>query len=174
MSDRNKTDEECCWSPLDSACFVMERAKHVSINLLALQKVTSQVSMCCSLFLIRLFNESIFIKISSATMDGECSSDNWIGSDVDPLKGDIQSKIDWFLFSLNKFFCLEREFSSFHDILTTPLHFSFWTDDQAGTYVRVYKNKRYHDYEALCVANNQAIDVKTLILFSIGLLSLYE
>lgn len=28
-------------------------------------------------------------------MDGECSSEDWIGSDVGPPKGDIQSTIDW-------------------------------------------------------------------------------
>ena len=43
MSDGNETNEECCLSPLDSARFIMERAKHVSINLPALQKLTSQV-----------------------------------------------------------------------------------------------------------------------------------
>lgn len=30
-------------------------------------------------------------------MDGECTSDDWIGSDVGPPKGNDQSTIDWFL-----------------------------------------------------------------------------
>jgi hypothetical protein len=34
-------------------------------------------------------------------MDGECSTDDWIGSDVGPPKGDVQSIIDWFVFYLN-------------------------------------------------------------------------
>jgi hypothetical protein len=28
-------------------------------------------------------------------MDGQCSTDDWIGSDVGPPKGDIQLTIDW-------------------------------------------------------------------------------
>lgn len=40
MTDEN---EDCCLSPLDSSRFIMERAKHVSINIPALQKLTSQV-----------------------------------------------------------------------------------------------------------------------------------
>ena len=96
-------------------------------------------------------------------MDGECSSDDWIGSDVGPPKGDIQSTIDWFL--LNKNFLLEKE--SVHLLffsrifLTSTLNFSFWTADETETYVKVYKNKTYHGYEALCVAINQAIDVNS-------------
>ena len=29
-------------------------------------------------------------------MDGKCSSDDWIGSDVGPPKHDVQLTIDWF------------------------------------------------------------------------------
>jgi len=42
-------------------------------------------------------------------MDGECTNDDWIGSDVGPPKGDTQLIIDWFvkknyLFFFNKKF----------------------------------------------------------------------
>ena len=57
MSDGNETNEECCLSPLDSARFIMERAKHVSINLPALQKLTSQVlNSSCRISI----NENVF------------------------------------------------------------------------------------------------------------------
>lgn len=92
-------------------------------------------------------------------MDGECSNDDWIGSDVGPPKEDVQSTIDWFLFQQIVFFC--KFFYVFRIFLTSTLNFSFWTADQTETYVKVYKNKTYHGYEALCVAINQAIDVKT-------------
>ena len=95
MSDGNETNEECCLSPLDSARFIMERSKHVSINSQALQKLTSLVM---EFSFENIFNKIIFVKISSAMMDGECSTDDWIGSDVGPPKGDIQSTIHWFLF----------------------------------------------------------------------------
>lgn len=44
--------------------------------------------------------------------------------------------------------------------MTSSLNFSFWTVDQTETYVKGYKNKTFYGYEALCVAINQAIDVK--------------
>lgn len=37
-------------------------------------------------------------------MDGECSSEDWIGSDVGPPKGDIQSTIDWLELQIKFFF----------------------------------------------------------------------
>jgi len=39
MSYSGETNEECCLNLLDSARFITERAKHVSINLLALEKL---------------------------------------------------------------------------------------------------------------------------------------
>lgn len=62
-------------------------------------------------------------------------------------------------YSNKLFFC--KLFDVFRIFLTSTLNFSFWTADQTETYVKVYKNKTYHGYEALCVAINQAIDVKT-------------
>jgi len=43
MSYSGETNEECCLSPLDSARFIMERARNVSINLPALQKLANTV-----------------------------------------------------------------------------------------------------------------------------------
>ena len=34
-------------------------------------------------------------------MDGECATEDWIGSDVGPPKGNIKSTINWFSFKLN-------------------------------------------------------------------------
>jgi len=34
-------------------------------------------------------------------MDGEFTSDDWIGSDVGPPKGDVQLTIDWFVLNQN-------------------------------------------------------------------------
>ncbi|UJR29724.1 hypothetical protein I4U23_017273 [Adineta vaga] len=97
----------------------MERAQHVSINLPALQKLANT--------------------ISSAMMDGECTTEDWIGSDVGPPTGDPVLTIDWIF-------------------LTSTLNFSFWTNDkEKGSYCRKYKDKLYHGYEAMCVAINQAI-----------------
>jgi len=73
-------------------------------------------------------------------MNGECASDDWIGSDVGPPKGDVELTIDWIF-------------------LTSTLNFSFWTNDQKETFTKQYKNKTYYGYEALCVAINQALDV---------------
>jgi hypothetical protein len=41
MSYVGETNEESCLSPLDSARFIMERARHVSINLSSLQKLST-------------------------------------------------------------------------------------------------------------------------------------
>ncbi len=93
MSYSGETNEECCLSPLDSARFIMERARHVSINVSSLEKLSNMV---CFLF----FNKKVnfIVKISSAMMDGECTCEDWIGSDVGPPKGDPQLTIDWFAF----------------------------------------------------------------------------
>ncbi len=32
-------------------------------------------------------------------MDGECGSDDWIGSNVGPPKGNVQLTIDWYEFN---------------------------------------------------------------------------
>jgi len=48
MSYSGETNEECCLSPLDSARFIMERARHVSINLPAVKKLANIV--CFVLF----------------------------------------------------------------------------------------------------------------------------
>ncbi|CAF1069224.1 unnamed protein product [Rotaria sordida] len=120
MINSGETNEQSCLSPLDSARFIMERARHVSINISALQKLANM--------------------ISCAMMNGECTPDDWIGSDVGPPKGDDQLTIDWIF-------------------LITSLNFSFWTDDnQHESYCRKYKNKIYYGYEALCVSINQALD----------------
>lgn len=37
-----------------------------------------------------------FLKISSAMMDGECTTEDWIGSDVGPPTGDSIAMIDWY------------------------------------------------------------------------------
>jgi hypothetical protein len=50
MSYSGETNEECCLSPLDSARFIMERARNVSINLPALQKLANTVRF--SFFLV--------------------------------------------------------------------------------------------------------------------------
>ncbi|CAF1933450.1 unnamed protein product [Rotaria magnacalcarata] len=120
MMNSNETNEQCCLSPLDSARFIMERARHVSINSSCLRKLADT--------------------ISCAMMDGECTPDDWIGSDVGPPKGNDQSTIDWIF-------------------LASTLNFSFWTDDnQNESYCRKYKNNIYYGYYALCVAINQALD----------------
>ena len=43
MSRLPETNEESCLSPLDSARFIMERAKHVSIHLPAIEKLSKLV-----------------------------------------------------------------------------------------------------------------------------------
>jgi hypothetical protein len=43
MSSPGETNEECCLSPLDSARFIMERARHVSINISSLEKLSTMV-----------------------------------------------------------------------------------------------------------------------------------
>jgi len=43
MSSLGETNEQSCLSPLDSARFIMDRAKHVSIDISALEKLSSQV-----------------------------------------------------------------------------------------------------------------------------------
>jgi hypothetical protein len=43
MTYFNETNEESCLSPLDSARFIMERSKHVSIDVPALQKLSNIV-----------------------------------------------------------------------------------------------------------------------------------
>jgi hypothetical protein len=43
MTYFNQTNEESCLSPLDSARFIMERSKHVSIDIPALQKLSNIV-----------------------------------------------------------------------------------------------------------------------------------
>jgi isoaspartyl peptidase/L-asparaginase-like protein (Ntn-hydrolase superfamily) len=48
MSHLAPTNAECCLTPIDSARFIMERARHVSINLSALQKLASTVSSSSS------------------------------------------------------------------------------------------------------------------------------
>jgi len=48
-------------------------------------------------FILILRKSSFFLKISCAMMDGQCSTDDWIGSDVGPPKGNIQLTIDWFV-----------------------------------------------------------------------------
>lgn len=156
MADGNETNEECCLSPLDSARFIMERAKHVSINLSALHKLTSQVFDWYSLF--------FFGKIFSFRFPRQ-----WWMENVQQMIGLVQMLVHLkeifkqrliglnFLKEIlslwNSFIFLLRIF------LTSTLNFSFWTDDQSETYIKVYKNKTYHGYEALCVAINQAIDV---------------
>jgi hypothetical protein len=74
----------------------MERSKHVSINIPALRKLSNIVFI---LFVFNIKNSiKSFLKISCAMMDGQCSTDDWIGSDVGPPKGNIQLTIDWFVF----------------------------------------------------------------------------
>ena len=43
MSYVGETNEESCLSPLDSARFIMERARHVSINLPSLENLATLV-----------------------------------------------------------------------------------------------------------------------------------
>jgi hypothetical protein len=93
MSYSGETNEQCCLTPLDSARYIMERARHVQINLSSLHKLANTVNYFSFIF---FFLMKICVKISSAMMDGECTSDDWIGSDVGPRKGDTQLTIDWF------------------------------------------------------------------------------
>lgn len=53
MSYSGETNEECCLAPLDSARFIMERARHVSINLSCLQKLANSVSFFCLFLFLR-------------------------------------------------------------------------------------------------------------------------
>ncbi len=53
MSFSNETNEQCCLSPLDSAKFIMERSKHVSIDIHALQKLSKIVFYFYSIFNIK-------------------------------------------------------------------------------------------------------------------------
>jgi len=41
-------------------------------------------------------------------MDGECTNDDWIGSDVGPPKGDTQLIIDWFVKQIIYFFLIKN------------------------------------------------------------------
>jgi len=52
MSYSGETNEECCLSPLDSARFIMERAQHVSINLVSLQKLANTVCFFLVFFIL--------------------------------------------------------------------------------------------------------------------------
>jgi len=120
MSLSGETNEECCLSPLDSARFIMERARHVSINLSRLQEMAN----------------TIFY----AMLNGECTSDDWINSNIGPPKQPVQLTIDWIFF-------------------VNTLNFSFWTNDkEKDSYCRKYKNQLYHGYEAFCAAVNQALN----------------
>ncbi|CAF3910528.1 unnamed protein product, partial [Rotaria sp. Silwood1] len=40
-----ETNEESCLTPLDSARYIMERARHVSINISSLQKLANMVRL---------------------------------------------------------------------------------------------------------------------------------
>jgi len=55
MSYSGETNEECCLSPLDSARFIMERAKYISINLVALEKL-----LILFVFLFFILNRKYF------------------------------------------------------------------------------------------------------------------
>ena len=44
MLDSKEMKEQCSLNPLDSARFIMERAKNVSIDLLALRNLSNKVS----------------------------------------------------------------------------------------------------------------------------------
>jgi hypothetical protein len=57
MSYSGETNEESCLSPLDSARFIMERARHVSINLPSLQKLSTTV---CFSFYYLILNKKNF------------------------------------------------------------------------------------------------------------------
>jgi hypothetical protein len=44
MSYSGETNEQCCLTPLDSARYIMERARHVQINLSSLHKLANTVT----------------------------------------------------------------------------------------------------------------------------------
>ena len=92
MSYSGETNTECPLTPLDSARFIMERARHVSIDLPSLQKLATTVFQ--KIYPIEMIYFD-FLKISSAVMDGECTTEDCIGSDVGPPTGDSTSMIDW-------------------------------------------------------------------------------
>lgn len=129
-------------------------------------------SMCLSCQNLRIqlvwslaFSSRSFLeKISSAMMHGECTTEDWIGSDVlahrrkIPLKRSIGS-------STHRNVSAMITARSSRILSTATLNFSFWTNDQEkGSYGRNYKNKFYHRYEAMCVAINQAIDIRRFLL----------
>jgi hypothetical protein len=58
MSYSGETNEECCLSPLDSARFIMERARNVSINLPALQKLANTVRFS---FFLNFYEKKSFL-----------------------------------------------------------------------------------------------------------------
>lgn len=43
MINSSETNEQSCLTPLDSARFIMERARHVSINMPSLKKLANMV-----------------------------------------------------------------------------------------------------------------------------------
>ncbi|CAF1549980.1 unnamed protein product, partial [Didymodactylos carnosus] len=112
-----KMPNELCLKPLDSARYVMQHAKHVSISIDGIKKVAAM--------------------ISNKIMDGECTIEEWSKKPLHPKEANEQA-IDWIF-------------------LVDTLNFSFWSDSN-DSYEKVYKGKRYHGYEALCAAINQAID----------------
>ena len=60
MSSSNETNEQSCLSPLDSAKFIMERSKHVSIDIPALQKLSTIVFNLYFIFQSLQLNQILF------------------------------------------------------------------------------------------------------------------
>ncbi|CAF1210524.1 unnamed protein product [Rotaria sp. Silwood1] len=75
MSDSSETKQECCLNPLDSARFIMKRARHVSINHAMLEKFSNMVC--------------------SALMSGKYANNIASDPNIGPTKEDDKFIIDW-------------------------------------------------------------------------------